>query len=144
MKILIINGPNLNLLGKREKGIYGSQSFENYLLSLRELFKDFTLDYYQSNIEGELINAIHQADRVYDGILLNAGGYSHTSVAIADAIAAVSLPVVEIHISNLLKRESFRHSSIIGACCVGSIMGFGLDSYRLGIESLRMHLKNTQ
>jgi len=144
MKILIINGPNLNLLGKREKGIYGSQSFENYLLSLRELFKDFTLDYYQSNIEGELINAIHQADRVYDGILLNAGGYSHTSVAIADAIAAVSLPVVEIHISNLLKRESFRHSSIIGACCIGSIMGFGLDSYRLGIESLRMHLKNTQ
>jgi 3-dehydroquinate dehydratase-2 len=144
MKILIINGPNLNLLGKREKGIYGSQSFENYLLPLRELFKDFTLDYYQSNIEGELINAIHQADRVYDGILLNAGGYSHTSVAIADAIAAVSLPVVEIHISNLLKRESFRHSSIIGACCIGSIMGFGLDSYRLGIESLRMHLKNIQ
>jgi 3-dehydroquinate dehydratase-2 len=144
MKILIINGPNLNLLGKREKGIYGSQSFENYLVPLRELFVDFTIDYYQSNIEGELINTIHQAASGYDGIVLNAGGYTHTSVAIADAIAAISVPVVEIHISNLLKRESFRHKSIIGPSCIGTIMGFGLDSYRLGIESLRMYLKNTQ
>jgi len=144
MKILIINGPNLNLLGKREKGIYGSQSFENYLVPLRELFVDYTIDYYQSNIEGELINTIHKAASGYDGIVLNAGGYTHTSVAIADAIAAISVPVVEIHISNLLKRESFRHESIIGPSCIGTIMGFGLDSYRLGIESLRMYLKNTQ
>lgn len=144
MKILIINGPNLNLLGQREKGIYGSQSFENYLVALRELFAGHTLDYYQSNIEGALINAIHKASSSYDGIVLNAGGYTHTSVAIADAIAAISLPVVEIHISNLLTREAFRHNSIIGPRCIGTIMGFGLDSYRLGIESLRMHLKNAQ
>ncbi|MFH0761210.1 MAG: type II 3-dehydroquinate dehydratase [Bacteroidota bacterium] len=144
MKILIINGPNLNLLGKREKGIYGSQSFESYLVPLRELFADFTIDYYQSNVEGELINTIHQAESVYEGIVLNAGGYTHTSVAIADAIAAISIPVVEIHISNLLKRETFRHVSMIGPNCIGTVMGFGLDSYRLGIESLRMYLKNTK
>jgi 3-dehydroquinate dehydratase-2 len=138
MKILILNGPNLNLLGTREKTIYGSKSFEEYLELLCELFSDLTIDYKQSNIEGELIDILHDAVNKYDGVLLNAGGYTHTSVALADAVAAISIPVVEIHISNLLKRESFRHVSLIGPNCAGSIMGFGLDSYRLGIESLRI------
>lgn len=135
MNILIINGPNLNLLGKREPGIYGSQTFEEYLSVLRTQFGDIQIDYFQSNVEGEIINAIQDADVRYDGILLNAGGYTHTSVAIADAIGAVGVPVVEIHISSILAREEFRHISLLAPKCKGSIMGFGLDSYRLGILS---------
>ena len=133
MNILIINGPNLNLLGKREPGIYGSETFENYLSQLRTQFKDINIDYCQSNIEGEIIDAIQAADGKYDGVLLNAGGYTHTSVAIADAIGSVSVPVVEIHISCILAREAFRHVSLIAPKCKGPIMGFGLDSYRLGL-----------
>ncbi|MFI3266752.1 MAG: type II 3-dehydroquinate dehydratase [Rikenellaceae bacterium] len=137
MKLLIINGPNLNLLGKREPTVYGSQTFEDYLETLRSKYSDITLDYYQSNVEGEIINAIHNADGVYEGVLLNAGGYTHTSVAIADAIGAVGVDVVEVHISCILAREEFRHVSIISPKCKGSIMGFGLDSYKLGIESFK-------
>lgn len=135
MNILIINGPNLNLLGKREPGIYGSETFEGYLSKLRAQYSDVNIDYYQSNVEGEIINKIQEADDKYDGVLLNAGGYTHTSVAIADAIGAVSVPVVEIHISCILAREAFRHVSLIAPKCKGSIMGFGLDSYRLGLLS---------
>lgn len=135
MKILIINGPNLNLLGKREPGIYGSTDFETYLGKLRETFPNVEIGYFQSNVEGEIINAIHAADGVWDGVLLNAGGYTHTSVAIADAIGGVGVPVVEVHISCILAREDFRHISLIAPVCVGSVMGFGLDSYRLGLLS---------
>lgn len=139
MKILLINGPNLNLLGQREKGIYGEIGFETYFNELIGKYPNLELEYYQSNIEGELINKIHEVGFSYDGIVINAGAYTHTSVAIRDAIAGVKTPVIEVHISNILTRESFRHESIIGPVCKGSIMGFGLDSYRLGIESL---LKN--
>jgi len=137
MKILIINGPNLNLLGKREPGIYGAQTFEAYFERLKGSFepRGVELDYYQSNVEGELIDAIQRADGRYDGVVLNAGGYTHTSVAIADAIGSVMVGVVEVHISNVLAREEFRHVSLIAPKCRGSIMGFGLLSYRLGIES---------
>lgn len=138
MNIQIINGPNLNLLGKREKEIYGEISFEEYLKLLKEHFQDITIDYYQSNVEGEIINKIHEVGFDYDGIVLNAGGYTHTSVAISDAIAAIEKPVVEVHISNVFAREEFRHESLIAANCMGSISGFGLDSYRLAIESLRV------
>jgi len=140
MRILILNGPNLNLLGKREKSIYGNQSFEDYLELLKSVFEGISIDYFQSNWEGELIDHLHSAPGVYDGIVLNAGGYTHTSVALADAVAAIQVPVVEVHISNLIKREDFRHKSLIGPSCTGSIMGFGLDSYRLGLESLRVLL----
>ncbi|MBE9488384.1 MAG: type II 3-dehydroquinate dehydratase [Bacteroidetes bacterium] len=136
MKILIINGPNLNLLGKREPTIYGNQSFEDYLDVLKKQYSSDSIDYYQSNIEGELINAIHSADGEYEGVVLNAGAYTHTSIAIADAIGSVSVPVVEVHLSCILSRESFRHISLIAPKCKGSIMGFGMNSYRLGIESL--------
>lgn len=137
MKLLIINGPNLNLLGIREKNIYGEQSFESYFEELKHKFPGIELDYYQSNVEGELINRIHEARGVYDGIVLNAGGYTHTSIALADAIGGVKaqLPVVEVHISCILAREEFRHISLIAPNCKGSIMGFGLDSYRLAILS---------
>ncbi len=135
MKISIINGPNLNLLGKREKGIYGNSSFEEWLEKIRPNYPQVELDYYQSNIEGEIVSYIQKVGFSADGIVLNAGAYSHTSVAIRDAIAAVTTPVAEVHISNILTRESFRHESIIGPVCRGSIMGFSLDSYRLGIES---------
>ena len=135
MKILLINGPNLNLLGKREKNIYGDSSFEDYFKQLQRQFTQHELTYYQSNVEGELINKIHEVGFDYDGIIFNAGAYTHTSVAIRDAIAGIQTPVVEVHISNILTREKFRHESIIGPACKGSIMGFGLDSYRLGIES---------
>ena len=135
-KILILNGPNLNLLGVREKGIYGDQSFEDYYESLKERYTDLTFSYYQSNIEGELIDTIHKYGFTYDGIVINAGAYTHTSVAIRDAIAGVNTPVIEVHISNTLTREHFRHESLIGPVCKGSIMGFGLDSYRLGIEAI--------
>jgi len=140
MKILIMNGPNLNLLGTREKSIYGNQSFEDYFNLLIPVFEGIELEYFQSNIEGELIDKLHSSPGSFDGIVLNAGGYTHTSVALADAIAAIKTPVVEVHISNLLKREDFRHKSMIGPNCIGSIMGFGLDSYRLGVESLRVFL----
>ncbi len=135
MKLLIVNGPNLNLLGKREPAIYGTNTFDAYLKKLKADFPDVEIDYYQSNSEGALIDCIQQADGVYDGVVLNAGGYTHTSVALADAIGAVQVPVVEVHISSILARESFRHVSMIAPKCKGSIMGFGLDSYRLGVLS---------
>ena len=136
MKLLIINGPNLNLLGKREKSIYGERSFGDYLEELRGMFPEVAIDYFQSNSEGAIIDKIQESDGVYDGIVLNAGGYTHTSVALPDAIAAVKVPVVEVHISSILARESFRHVSMIAPVAKGSIMGFGLDSYRLGVLSL--------
>jgi 3-dehydroquinate dehydratase II len=134
MKIQIINGPNLNLNGVRQKNIYGSESFDEYIKILKEHYDNVILEHFQSNIEGEIINKIHEVGFSFDAIILNAGGYTHTSVAIADAISAVNTPVIEVHISNLLSREQFRHSSIIGAVCKGSIMGFGMDSYRLAME----------
>jgi len=135
MKIQIINGPNLNLLGVREKSIYGNTGFDSYLEDLRKQYPDIQLDYYQSNVEGELINKLHEIGFSYDGVVLNAGAYTHTSVAIADAIAAITTPVIEVHISNVYKREEFRHHSMLAASCKGVIAGFGLESYRLGIES---------
>lgn len=134
MKLLIINGANLNLLGRREIDIYGTLSFDDYLEKLRERFPTVELQYFQSNIEGEIIDRIQQADNKFDGIIINAGGYTHTSVAIADAIAAITTPCVEVHISSLAKREPFRHTSMLASVCVGSIMGFGMESYRLAIE----------
>lgn len=136
MKILIINGPNLNLLGKREPEKYGHSSFEEYLSVLKQRFPNIIFDYFQSNIEGEIINEIHRTGFSYNGIILNAGGYTHTSVAITDAIASVKTAVIEVHITNIAAREEFRRTSIIGIKCVGSISGFGLDSYRLAVEAL--------
>ena len=136
MKILIINGANLNLLGRRQPEIYGNKSFEEYLEALRARYSEHSLDYFQSNIEGELVNQLQAADGKYDGVVLNAGGYTHTSVVIRDAIAAIATPVVEVHISSILAREEFRHISMIAPVAKGSIMGFGLDSYRLGVEAL--------
>lgn len=138
MKILIINGPNLNLQGRRERGVYGSESFEEFVPKLRTEYPDAAIDYVQSNIEGEIVDALQRADGAYDGVLLNAGGYTHTSVAIRDAVAAIGVPVVEIHISNIAAREEFRHTTLLGAVAAGSIIGFGLDSYRLGVEALRL------
>lgn len=135
MNILIINGPNLNLLGKREENIYGSEQFEDYYEKLKSAFPKIRFNYYQSNIEGELIDKIHEHGFSFDGIILNAGAYTHTSVAIRDAIAGVTTPVVEVHISNTLTREDFRHKSIVGPVCRGCIMGFGLESYRLAVLS---------
>ena len=134
--IIIINGPNLNLLGKREKSIYGSESFEAYYQKLISAYPDVRFEYFQSNIEGEIIDKIHEHGFSADGLIINAGAYTHTSVAIRDAIASVPAKVVEVHISNTLTREDFRHKSIIGPVCKGCIMGFGLDSYRLAVESL--------
>jgi 3-dehydroquinate dehydratase II len=136
MKISIINGPNLNLLGKREPEKYGTRSFDEYLASLELKFPGIRFEYFQSNVEGELINEIHKQGFNSDGIVLNAGGYTHTSVAVSDAIASVSAPVVEVHITNIAAREEFRHNSLIAKNCVGSISGFGLDSYRLAVEAL--------
>jgi 3-dehydroquinate dehydratase-2 len=136
MKIQIINGPNLNLLGKREPEKYGSTSFEDYLKYLRSSFPDINIDYYQSNIEGEIINKIHETGFEYNGIILNAGGYTHTSVSIADAVASVSAPVIEVHITNISAREGFRHNSIVGRYCAGSIIGLGLFGYKLAVEAL--------
>ncbi|HET8858994.1 type II 3-dehydroquinate dehydratase [Marivirga sp.] len=133
-KIIIINGPNLNLLGKREPGIYGASSFESFLEELKSKHTDFEITYYQSNTEGELVDAIQKADNVYTGILLNAAAYTHTSVAIHDAIGSIQTPVIEIHISNIYKREEFRHKSIISANCIGMISGLGLKGYELGLE----------
>lgn len=134
-KIQIINGPNLNLLGKREPTVYGNASFEGYLVELQARYPQCEISYYQSNVEGELINKIHEVGFVYDGIVLNAGAYTHTSIALHDAIKAVTSPVVEVHISNVHMRESFRHVSMISAACKGVILGFGLDSYRLAVEA---------
>jgi 3-dehydroquinate dehydratase-2 len=135
MKIQIINGPNLNLLGMREPGIYGSQSFEDYLISLKEIYSIIDIDYYQSNVEGELINKLHEVGFTFDGIIINAGAYTHTSVAISDAIAAIKTPVIEVHISNIYAREEYRHVSLTGKNCAGVLTGFGMDGYRLAIES---------
>ena len=135
-KIQIINGPNLNLLGKREPTVYGNRSFEDYLDTLRARYPECEIAYYQSNVEGELINKIHEVGFTYDGIILNAGAYTHTSIALHDAIKAVTTPVVEVHISNVHTRESFRHVSMLSAACKGVILGFGLDSYRLAVASL--------
>lgn len=135
MNLLIINGPNLNLLGKREQNIYGSERFENYYEKLKLLFPKINFHFFQSNIEGELVDKIHEFGFSADGIIINAGAYTHTSVAIRDAIAGITTPVVEVHISNTLTREDFRHKSVIGPVCRGCIMGFGLDSYRLAIQS---------
>ena len=133
MKIAIINGPNLNLLGKREPGIYGNESFEDYFEQLKQQYPDVTLSYFQSNAEGALIDHLHEIGFSWDGILLNAGGYTHTSVALRDAIAAIKTPVVEIHISNVHAREEFRHKSMIAPKCVGTIAGLGMKGYALGI-----------
>lgn len=134
MKILIINGANLNLLGHRQPEIYGRESFEDYLGALRARYSDHIIDFYYSNIEGELVDAVQRAEGHYDGVVLNAGGYTHTSVVLRDAIAAVSVPVVEVHISSILSREEFRHTSMIAPVARGTIMGFGLESYRLAVE----------
>ncbi len=136
MKILIVNGPNINLLGRREPGIYGSVAFEDYLEQLRKRYPEVEIDYYQSNVEGFLIDRIQQAGFEVDGIILNAGAYTHTSIALQDAIRAVPAPVVEVHISNVHAREEFRHRSMISSACRGVICGFGLDSYRLALEAL--------
>lgn len=136
MKIQIVNGPNLNLLGVREPGIYGSESFESYLPKLREQYPDVEIEYYQSNVEGELINKIQEVGFSFDGIVLNAGAYTHTSIALHDCIRTIKCPVVEVHISNVHQREDFRHHSFISAACKGVVCGFGLNSYRLAIEGL--------
>ena len=138
MKIQIINGPNLNLLGQREPGIYGSESFDSYLKALRAKYPEVQIDYFQSNVEGQLIDKMQQAGffEGYDGIVLNAGAYTHTSVALHDCIRSLKCPVVEVHISNVHKREEFRHHSMISSACQGVICGFGLDSYKLAIEAI--------
>ena len=137
MKIQIINGPNLNLLGIREPGIYGNSSFDTYLQQLRDLYPDIQINYYQSNVEGELINVMQQVGFTIDGIILNAGAYTHTSVALHDCIRSLTAPVIEVHISNVHQRESFRHHSMISSACKGVICGFGLDSYRLAVEAFK-------
>lgn len=135
MKLIIINGPNLNLLGTRETDVYGSQTFEAYFNELKKKFASIELEYYQSNVEGELINKLHEVGFSYDGIIINAGGYTHTSVALRDAIVSIKTPTIEVHISNVFAREDFRHTSLIAPKCKGSISGFGLDSYHLAVES---------
>lgn len=134
-RILIINGPNLNLLGKRESQIYGDKSFEEYFVELKKLFNEFELNYFQSNLEGEIISQIQESN--HDGIILNAAGYTHTSVAIRDAVSAIKNPVVEVHISNISARETFRHESLISPVCVGCVFGFGLKSYELALNYFR-------
>ena len=134
MKILLLNGPNLNLLGEREPEVYGSTSFEDYLVQLRQDFPQLELFYEQSNVEGELINFLHQYRRQVSGIVLNAGGYTHTSIALADAVGAISVPVIEVHLSNIFAREEYRKTSFIAARCVGSISGFGMLSYKLAVQ----------
>lgn len=136
MKILILNGPNLNLLGVREPGIYGSDSFDTYLPKLQQRFPDVEISYFQSNVEGEMINKMQEVGFSYDGIVLNAGAYTHTSVALQDCIRSLKCPVIEVHISNVHQREEFRHYSYISCVCKGVICGFGLDSYRLAVDAL--------
>ncbi len=135
MKLLILNGPNLNLLGRREPGIYGSGSFEDYYAELKKRYPQVDFDYYQSNIEGELVDKLHEVGFSYDGVVFNAGAYTHTSIALQDAIRAISAPVIEVHISNVHQREEFRHKSMISCACKGVICGFGMDSYRLAVEA---------
>lgn len=135
MKIQIINGPNLNLLGKREPGIYGNEGFEAFFEKLKSTFPAVELYYFQSNVEGEIINQLHQVGFSYDGIVMNAGAYTHTSIAIADAVAAIKTPVIEVHISNVYAREEFRHHSMMAKNCKGIITGFGMQSYQLAIQS---------
>ncbi len=137
MTIQIINGPNLNLLGKREPSIYGAMTFETYLEQLRDKYPDIKINYYQSNIEGELINQMQKTGFDCDGIVLNAGAYTHTSIALHDCIRSLKAPVIEVHISNVHQREEFRHHSMISSACKGVICGFGLDSYRLAIEAIK-------
>lgn len=141
MKIQIINGPNLNLLGKREPGIYGSMSFDQYLLQLQAKYPDVEIDYYQSNVEGLLIDKMQETGDKCDGIVLNAGAYTHTSIALQDCIRSLKCPVIEVHISNVHQREEYRHHSMISAACKGVICGFGLDSYRLAIEAILATMK---
>ena len=141
MKIQIINGPNINLLGKREPSVYGSRSFDDYLKELVERYPQVEFDYYQSNVEGEMINKMHEVGFDCDGIVLNAGAYTHTSIALQDAIRAITSPVIEVHISNVHQREEFRHKSMISCACVGVICGFGLDSSRLAVEALLENVK---
>lgn len=136
MKITIINGPNLNLLGRREPEIYGKEGFETVLKGLRQRYPDIEFTFSQSNVEGELVNMVQHAGAKANGVIINPGGYTHTSVALADAIAAISIPVIEVHISNLLSREEFRHISLTGRYCRGSVMGLGVDGYRLAVEAL--------
>ena len=136
MKVIIINGPNLNLLGVREPGIYGKESMETFLLRLRKRYAGMEIDYYQSNVEGELIDKLQETGFSYDGIILNAGAYTHTSIALLDCIRSLRIPVIEVHISNVNGREEFRRNSMIAPACKGTIQGFGLDSYRLAIEAL--------
>ena len=136
MHIQIINGPNINLLGKREPTIYGSESFDSYFDKLKKMYPEVTFSYYQSNVEGELINKIQEVGFTCDGIILNAGAYTHTSIALQDALRAVTAPTIEVHISNVHKREEFRHKSMISCACMGVICGFGLNSYRLAVEAL--------
>ena len=138
MKLLILNGPNLNLLGVREPGIYGNDSMESYLETLRKEFPQVEIEYFQSNIEGEMIDKMQQVGYSYDGIVLNAGAYTHTSVALHDCIRAINTPVIEVHISNVHTREEFRHKSMISCACKGVILGFGLDSYKLAVYSFLM------
>lgn len=143
MKIQIINGPNLNLLGTREKSIYGDQTFEQYLVTLKKRFESCQIEYFQSNVEGEIVNKLHEVGFSYDGIILNAGAYAHTSIAIHDAIASIKTKVVEVHISNLYSREEFRHKSIITSKCSGLITGLGMNGYALAIQAFRdMNLIN--
>ena len=134
MNVLIINGPNLGLLGKREPNTYGSETLQGLLKRIRSGYPEYTIDHFQSNIEGELIDELHRADGEYAGVILNAGGYTHTSVALTDAVAAVSVPVIEVHISNIYAREEFRHKSLLSPNCIGSISGLGTDVYRLAVE----------
>jgi len=137
-RIQIINGPNLNLLGKREPAVYGNQSFDNYLLELKTYYPGVQLDYFQSNTEGVIIDKLQETGFTYDGIILNGGAYTHTSIAIADAIRSITVPVVEVHISNVFQREDYRHHSFLSEVCKGCIVGFGFDSYRLAVEAI-MH-----
>lgn len=137
MRIQIINGPNLNLLGRREPSVYGSESFEDYLAVLQSAYPDVEMAYYQSNVEGELVNKLQEVGFSCDGVILNAGAYTHTSVALHDCIRAIDVPVVEVHISNIYAREDFRHTSLISAACAGVVCGFGMDSYRLALEALK-------
>lgn len=142
MKIQIINGPNLNLLGKRETSIYGSQSFDDFLVTLKKRFPAVDLHYYQSNVEGEIINKIHEVGFSFDGIVLNAGAYTHTSVAIHDAVGGIKTPVVEVHISNIHAREEFRHTSLITSKCAGMLTGFGMEGYAMALAYLINKEKN--
>ena len=137
MKIIIINGPNLNLLGKREPSVYGNQSMESYLPKLRAMYLDADIEYYQSNVEGELVDKLQEVGFAYDGIVLNAGAYTHTSISLQDCIRAIAVPVVEVHISNVNNREEYRRHSMIAPACIGTIQGFGMDSYRLAVEALK-------